>query len=132
MNQNIMSIKEHLNRIEEALSDQYSHTQYAVNLSALSGKIDSIDMDEKKEMNFEPVKGRIIFTSWIRIANSEKGLNVVTLYGMNSLEEVRQKETNQRGFNHGREVSIINIETEGAYFYVNDAKGKHKLQKFEG
>ena len=131
MNQNIMSIKEHLNRIEEALSDQYSHTQYAVNLSALSGKIDSIDMDEKKEMNFEPVKGRIIFTSWIRIANSEKGLNVVTLYGMNSLEEVRQKETNQRGFNHGREVSIINIETEGAYFYVNDAKGKHKLQKFD-
>ena len=66
--------------------------------------------------NFNASGGRLIFNIWIKPEIHNTGVNVLTLYGLDSADN---------------EVPAFIMDTEGAFFYSYDGLTKRKLRHFE-
>lgn len=68
--------------------------------------------DSSIKKDFAPISGKIVVSLWVRLDNGTRGVNVATLYGNKEDDELSK---------------LIQLDTEGAYFYAYDGKVKKKL-----
>ncbi len=61
---------------------------------------------------FTPIEGKIVVSLWVKLDNGTRGVNVATLFGRNDQEDSSK---------------LIQLDTEGAYFYAYDGSTKKKL-----
>lgn len=66
--------------------------------------------------NFSPASGRLVVSLWVKLDIHNTGVNLLSVYGNSP------KVTNSK---------IIQIDTEGAYFYAYDGRKKQKLCHFQ-
>ncbi len=62
--------------------------------------------------SFEPISGKLVVSLWVRMDNNTRGVNIVTLYGSNT---------------QNKSSKLIQLDTEGAFFYAYDGMTKKKL-----
>ncbi len=65
---------------------------------------------------FSPARGRLIVSLWVKMDIHNTGVNVVTIYGRDDTQNTQK---------------IIQVDTEGAYFYTYDGGQKRKLCHYQ-
>lgn len=93
-----------------------SKISYRYYFSHKNGEELKISPEQTLTQTFEPICGKLIVALWIRMDIHNTGVNPITLYGNTPDQE---------------EVPILQVDTEGAYFYAYDGTIKTKLSHFQ-
>ncbi len=93
-----------------------SNISYRYYFSHKNGEEVKICPEHSLCQSFEPASGKLIAALWIRMDIHNTGVNPITLYG-----NVGEKEP----------LPVLQLDTEGAYFYAYDGMNKRKLIHFQ-